>query len=51
MKKNRKTVDRSVRLQEKDLASVRGGGISGGGAHAIVGGGLAPAENGVIHIP
>ena len=46
MKKNRKTGDRTLRLHEKDLASVRGGGISGGAnPEAIVGGGIAPADH------
>lgn len=43
MKKSQKTSDRPLRLRSEDLASVRGGGISGGGAPlAIVGGGRAP---------
>lgn len=48
MTKNRKTSVRPLRLQEKDLASVRGGGISGGASpEAIVGGGVAPAGTGI----
>jgi hypothetical protein len=43
MKKNRQKVDvRTLRLQERDLATVHGG--------AIAGGGRAPAENGTIHV-
>src|SRR5262249_25462337 len=47
-KKSQKTAARPSRLEDKDLASVRGGSINGGGALAIVGGGLAPAADGVI---
>jgi len=46
MKKNRKTGDRSLGLQEKDLESVRGGSITGGG-HEFTGP-FVPRENGVI---
>lgn len=50
MKKQKKTSNQALRLQQKDLASVRGGGISGSGSPlAFVGGGIAPDDNGVIN--
>lgn len=49
MKKNPKIGKPALRLQETELASVRGAGISGGASpEAIVGGGRAPADDGVI---
>ena len=49
MKKQKKTSNHASRLQDRDLVSVRGGGISGSGSPlAIVGGGIAPDDNGVI---
>ena len=49
MKKHQKTSDQRWYLQDKDLASVRGGGISGGGRSlATIGGGVVPDDNGVI---
>jgi hypothetical protein len=42
MKKFYKTAVRRHRLQAQDLAQVRGG--------AIVGGGIAPQDNGTIHV-
>lgn len=42
MKKSQKVAARICGLQAQDLAQVRGG--------AIVGGGIAPRDNGVIHM-
>ena len=42
MKKLQKTAVRAHGLQAQDLAQVRGG--------VIVGGGIAPQDNGVIHV-
>jgi hypothetical protein len=52
----RKTGDRSLSLRAHDLAAVRGGdggvihsnAIVGGG-RAIVGGGISPQDDGVVH--
>lgn len=50
MKKQRgNTADRRLNLQARDLASVRGGDGGVIHANAIVGGGISPHDDGVVH--